>query len=48
MYVSEYVWVLTIVAVFAVHCALRQLSIIAMVARCILCEIYADAIEHAC
>jgi len=45
---SEYIWILTIVAVFFVRCALRWLSMIAMVARCILCEICAEAIEHAC
>jgi len=45
---SEYVWMITIVAVFFVQCALRQLSMIAMVARCILYEIHAEAIEHVC
>ena len=48
MYMSEYVWMITIVAMFFVQCALRQLSMIAMVARCILYEIHAEAIEHVC
>jgi len=48
MYMSEYVWMIIIASVFFVQCALRQLSMIAMVARCILCEIHAEAIEHAC
>jgi hypothetical protein len=48
MYMSEYVYMITIVAVFFVLCALRQLSVIAMVARCILCETHAEAMELAC
>jgi hypothetical protein len=38
----------TIVAVFCVRHALRWLSMFAWIARCILCEVYAEAIEHAC